>query len=142
MAMRVLRLVTAGLLAFAALMFATADNPALVVLNIAAAGLNVLYFFLFAGFGVVLDPDGITVQGFNTRRLPWHQVRAIRPVRFLGDQRTQIVPVSGPSIRTYAPTHSWIAPDPDFDAKIAGMQQYHLAHTATPPPPQPFARPI
>ena len=59
-------LVTAAIMGGSVLLWAAADNPGLAVLCGAGAGLQVLYYALFAGFGVTLTPQGLTANGFST----------------------------------------------------------------------------
>jgi hypothetical protein len=124
--LRLLRLVVGGVLALVGLLALAGGETGLAVITLGAGGVSVGLAVLYSRFGMVLDAEGITVQGFRTHRLAWHEVVAIQPTTLLGDLRTQVVPVSGTPIRTYAPAHSFLAPDPTFAVKLALMQQYHL----------------
>ena len=131
---RVLRLVVAAILGLVGGLALVGEERGLAVVTLVAAGISLGGAVLAGRFGVVLGPDGITVQGLRTQRLAWPEVAAIQPTSFLGDLRVQVVPVSGVPIRTYAPAASFLAPDPTFGAKLALMQQYPLEQRGCPPP--------
>jgi hypothetical protein len=132
--LRLLRLVVGAVLGVVGLLAQAGGESGLAVVTLAAAGVSLGLAFLYGHFGIVLDGDGVTVQGFRTHRLAWHEVVAIQPTTFLGDLRTQVIPISGLPIRTHAPAHSHLAPDPTFTLKLALMQQYHLEQLGCPPP--------
>lgn len=121
-----LRLVIAAGLVAAGVWFLLTGSPVLAVMDFLGAAFNVALYFMADRFGVILDPDGITLEGVTTRRYTWTQVYAIEPTKVFGDRRVRIDLMDGTSVRTWSPAHSWMAPDRDFDATVATMREYHL----------------
>lgn len=127
---RVARLVVAGLLALTGLYFLASGDPAVAVLDFIGAGFNVGLFHALERYGVALGPDGVILRGFTTRRYGWEQVYAIETTTFFGERQVRIDLMDGTSVKTWAPRHSWMTPDGEFDVKAAAMRQYHQVRRA------------
>lgn len=104
---------------------------AIAVLGVVAVGIFVLTFRRFA---VTLAPPGITLRGYHTRFIPWHEVKRIDPVQKGSAQRAQIALTDGSNVKCPVPISDRMSADRYFGRKVAAMQQYHQSIASAPPP--------
>jgi len=110
--------------------------PAFVV-----GGVMVLYYFQFARFGLTLSPQGLTMNGWQTQTYPWSQIQSIEKQKWWFQDRVLIRFTDGTSRRSWAPLHYFSMPDPEFDLKLQGLQQWHAQYAGLPPVQQAFGAP-
>ncbi|GAA2722656.1 hypothetical protein [Actinocorallia aurantiaca] len=114
------------------------------VVAFVVAGVMVLYYFRFAGFGLTLTPQGLTMNGWQTHTHPWSQIRSVEKQKWWFQDRVLIRFADGTSRRAWAPLHYFSMPDPEFALKLQGLQQWHAQYSGMPPvqpPQQPFGAP-
>ena len=129
-------------------------SPASAVFTFIIAGLFVASYFLYARFGLDVTEQGLTLRGYKTKSYPWSQVQSVERTLFWFQNRVLIKFTDGTSRRPWAPMHYFSMPDPDFDAKLQGIQQWHASYATgqpafgAPAPPQqafgqqpPYAQP-
>ncbi|WP_106399572.1 hypothetical protein [Actinocorallia populi] len=110
----------------------------------AVGGAMVLYYFQFAKFGLTLSPQGLTMNGWQTRTYPWAQVQSVEKQKWWFQDRVLVRFTDGTSRRAWAPLHYFSMPDPEFALKLQGLQQWHVQYAGLPPvqqPQQPFGAP-
>ena len=101
------------------------------VISIALAVLAVLGVFIFVvtfrRFAVTLDQPGITLRGYRTRFIPWHEVKWIEPLKKGSTMRAQITLTDGSTVKCPVPVSDMMSADRQFGPKVAAMQHYHQA---------------
>ncbi|MEO3782230.1 hypothetical protein ABGB12_02795 [Actinocorallia sp. B10E7] len=109
------------------------------VVAFVVAGMMVLYYFQFAKFGLTLTPQGVTMNGWQTHTYPWAQIQSVEKQKWWFQDRVLLRFADGTSRRAWAPLHYFSMPDPEFDLKLQGLQQWHAQYSGMPPvqPPQP-----
>ena len=108
------------------------------------AGVMVFYYFQFAKFGLTLSPQGLTMNGWQTRTHAWSQIQSVEKQKWWFQDRVLVRLTDGTSRRAWAPLHYFSMPDPEFDLKLQGIQQWHTHYAGLPPvqqPQQPFGQP-
>lgn len=73
--------------------------------------------------GLELRDDGFVVRRNLVRRVPWQDVMNVRAGSVLFTKIVVFETVRG-MVRSWAPAASPLAPDPDFDAKLAYIRQW------------------
>ncbi len=106
-------------------------------------GVMVLYYFQFARFGLTLSPQGLTMNGWQTHTYAWSQVQSVEKQKWWFQDRVLVRFADGTSRRAWAPLHYISMPDPQFDLKLQGLQQWHAQYAGLPagPPQQAFGAP-
>jgi hypothetical protein len=88
------------------------------------------------GSGADLRPDALVIHGARSRVVLWSSVSAVYASSILGTKVVYVV-VDGVPKMLRAPMHSpFLAPDADFDAKLATITEYWVARRGpawTPP---------
>jgi hypothetical protein len=113
------------------------------VITVLAVLAAIIFVVTFRKVAVTLDRPGITVRGYRSRFIPWHEVKWIEPVEKGSTKRAQIVLTDGSIVKCRVPMSDVMSPDQYFGSKVAAMQQYHQAIGAAPSagfqpaPPQP-----
>ena len=82
------------------------------------------YYFWFARFGSTLTPQGIVVRGLSTQYVPWQQIARIDTYNVMGGRGVVLRLATGGNKRLRAPMSAPLQRDPDFDAKLATIQQW------------------
>lgn len=104
-------------------------------------GVMVLYYFQFAKFGLTLSPQGLTMNGWQTRTYPWAQIQSVEKQKWWFQDRVLVRLADGTARRAWAPLHYFSMPDPEFDLKLQGIRQWHAQYAGMPPVQQPFGGP-
>lgn len=73
--------------------------------------------------GVELTPDGAVVRRNTKRFVPWSEVTDVRPGTLLLTRLVVLDTVRGP-VRCWAPVAGPLAPDRDFESKLAYIRQW------------------
>jgi hypothetical protein len=92
--------------------------------------------------GLELTPDGAVVRRNAKRFVAWADVTNVRAGSVLLTRVVVLETVRG-RVRSWAPASSPLAPDPDFDAKLAYVREWWWtarAHTTDAPPTWPADR--
>jgi hypothetical protein len=108
-----------------------------VVVAVLALLAVVIFVVMFRKFAVTLAGPGITLRGYRTRFIPWHEVKWIEPVEKGSTRRAQIVRADGSTVKCPVPLSDPMSADRQFADKVAAMQQYHQAIAGAPPGFQP-----
>jgi hypothetical protein len=108
-------------------------SPASAVFTLFIAGLMVASYFLYARFGLDVTEQGLTLRGYKTKSYPWSQVQSVERTLFWFQNRVLIKFTDGTSRRPWAPMHYFSMPDPDFAAKLQGIQQWHASYANAQP---------
>jgi hypothetical protein len=73
--------------------------------------------------GAELTPDGVIIRRNRKRFVPWSDVTEVRPGSILLT-RLVVFETPGGAVRAWAPAASPLAPDRDFDSKLAYIRQW------------------
>lgn len=131
-------LVAAGILVcVSVLRLFTGDVPGGMTSLVTAAIVAAMYL-ISARFGLTLTPQGVTMHGYQKRVYAWNQIQSVEPTLFWFQRRTLFKFTDGTSRRSWAPMHYFSMPDPEFQVKVQGIQQWHAQFTG---PQQQFAQP-
>lgn len=130
---RQMYLVAAGIWALLGLLRLFTNVPSAFV-SFILAGAFAFYYWRFATFGLDVDDRGITFRGWKTVTRPWNEIAAVEPVMFWFQRRVLVRFADGTSQRSWAPTSGFGAKDPQFDAKVQGLQGWHAHYGHAAPP--------
>ncbi|MEO5877704.1 MAG: hypothetical protein ABIS86_01780 [Streptosporangiaceae bacterium] len=103
-------------------------SPASGIFTLFVAALFFGYYFLLTRFGLDVTEQGVTLRGWQTTTYAWNQVQSVEPTLFWFQRRVLLKFTDGTSRRPWAPMHYFSMPDPDFGAKVHGIQQWHTSY--------------
>ncbi|ROO83096.1 hypothetical protein EDD29_0586 [Actinocorallia herbida] len=133
---RKMYLILAGAYVIIGLLQFTVSAPGLGVLFLILAGVFVFYYFQFAKYGLTLTPQGITMNGWQTRAHAWSEVAAVESGKFWFADRVTLRLTDGTKRRAWAPVNAAGMRDPQFPLKVQGIQQWHAQFAGVAPQPQ------
>jgi hypothetical protein len=109
------------------------------VLRVLTDGLAVgIAFFVFAlvlsavnyGLGglwsLTLTPEGVTIKRYGTTVVPWPEIQSVVARNWLGTKQVKFIRRQGGAKISLAPMTHWMVKDPEFEQKLATIQQWHM----------------
>lgn len=94
-----------------------------------AAAIGFLFLVTFAVYVLVrgrveLTPDALVLVDVRRTELPWTQITSVRALDRSAGVRQVVVTARGRTYWLRAPQHTPLAPDRDFDAKVATIKEW------------------
>jgi len=100
-------------------------NPAFAVVLLIAFGVISL---LQTRWGIDLTPQALVMRGITRREIPWSEISGIESDSLLGTTMVRPHLVDGSRPRARAPLTGFLQRDPEFEAKLARIEEYWREH--------------